>query len=138
MHARVRGREKRTRSPWALENNLLGGDHGEPSTDVLMDSVTELGPGAALYGALAEAGVSKFPSTRGSGDLNLVAVVIEPVLNDLLDPVLVGPDHLPRRQQEVQVLCIVLLQFPPSELRLLRRSHRVDFPKGERQRRRGG
>ena len=74
-----------------------------------MNGVAELGPGATLDGALAEARVGELTRARGGGDLDLVALVVESVLHHLLDPVLVWPDHLPRRQQEVQVLRVVLL-----------------------------
>ena len=40
----------------ALEEDLLGGDHGEPGASVLLDGVAKLGPLAALDGATGEAG----------------------------------------------------------------------------------
>jgi len=62
-----------------------------------VNGVAELGPRATLDGALAEARVGELTRARGGGDLDLVALVVESVLHHLLDPVLVWPDHLPRR-----------------------------------------
>lgn len=113
--------KRHTRSPSPLKDDLFGGDHGEPATDVLVDGVAELGPRAALDGALAEAGIGEFPDSRGGDDLDLVAIVVELVLNHLLDPVIVGSDHLARRQEEGQVLSVVLLELSPPELSRLGR-----------------
>lgn len=77
-----------------------------------MDGVAELGPGAALDGAFAETRVGELARARGGGDLHLVPVLVELVLDHLLYPVLVGPYHLPRRQEEVQILSVVLLERP--------------------------
>lgn len=80
-----------------------------------MDGVAELGPGPALNGALAEAGLGEFAHAGGGGDLDLVAIVVELVLDHLLNPVLIGADHLARRQEEVEVFTVVLLQLAPSD-----------------------
>lgn len=74
-----------------------------------------LGPGPALDGALAEAGLGELAYAGGCGDLDLVAVVVELVLDHLLYTVLIGADYLTRRQEEVEVLSVVLLQLPPSD-----------------------
>ncbi|KAK7857525.1 hypothetical protein CFP56_017069 [Quercus suber] len=108
------GGAARSLSPRALEEDFLGGDHGEPSSDVLVNCVAELRPRSALDGALAKPRISELTSASGGCDLNLIAIVVELVLNHLLDPVLVGTDHLPWRQQKVQVLSVVLIQLSPS------------------------
>ena len=43
----------RTGGARALEDDLLGGDHGEAGAGVLVGGIAELGPGSALEGALA-------------------------------------------------------------------------------------
>lgn len=84
-----------------------------------MNGVAEFGPGAALDGALAEASVGELPCASDGGDLDLIALVVEFVFNHLLDAVLVGPNHLFRWQEEVQVLAVVLVELAPSDLRRL-------------------
>ncbi|PQM38586.1 hypothetical protein Pyn_11645 [Prunus yedoensis var. nudiflora] len=59
-----------------------------------MHGVAKLRPGAALHGPLTKSSVREFPSPGRGRDLDLIAVLIELVLYDLLDPVLVGPNHL--------------------------------------------
>ena len=107
-----------------LDDDLLGGDDGAPVGDVVVGGAAELGPVAALEGALAEARVGELADANDGGDLDLVAFVVELVLDDLLDAVLVGPDHLARRQEEVQVLAVVLVQLSPPELRRRLGGHR--------------
>ena len=48
----------------------------------------------------------------GGGDLDLVAIVVEAVLNDLLEVVLVRPDDDTGREEEVEVAAVVLLELP--------------------------
>ena len=110
-------REHRTESPRAFKEDLLSRDHSEPGADILMDGVAEFGPGAALDGPLAEASVGEFASASDGGDLDLIAVVVEFVFDSLLDAVVIGANHLLRRQEEVQVLAVVLVQLSPSDLR---------------------
>jgi len=101
----------------AFEEDLFGGDHGEAAAHVFVDGVAELGPGAALDGAFAETRVGELARARGGCDFDLVAVLVELVLNDLLYAVFVGPYDLPRRQEEVEILAVVLLQLAPPQLR---------------------
>lgn len=82
-----------------------------------MHGVAELRPGAALHGPLTKSSVGEFPSPGRGCDLDLIAVLIELILYHLLDPVLVGPNHLLRRQEEVQILAVVLFELSPSKLR---------------------
>lgn len=86
-----------------------------------MDGVAELGPVAALDGALTQAGVGELPDAGGGDDPDLVSVFLELVLDHLLDPVLVGANDLARRQEEVKVLAVVLVELSPSYLRRLGR-----------------
>lgn len=102
-----------TRGPGPLQEDLLGRDHREAAPDILVDGVTKLGPVPALNGPFAQARLRKFPHAGGGGDFGLVPVITELVLSDPLDTVLVGADHLPRRQQEVEILPIVLIELPP-------------------------
>lgn len=99
-----------------FEEDLFSGDHGKARANILMDSVTKLGPRAALYGVLAEAGIGKLPNAGSSGDLHFVTLVVELVLDDFLDPVLVGTYDLLRRQQKAEVLAVVFIQLSPPEL----------------------
>lgn len=80
-----------------FEEDLFGGDHGKARSNILMDSVTKLGPRAALDGVLAEAGIGELSDAGSSGDLHFVTLVVELVLDDFLDPVLVGAYDLLRR-----------------------------------------
>ena len=77
-----------------LEEDFLGGDHGEPSSDVLMHRVAELRPRSALDGLLAKPSICELASASGGCDLNLIAIVVELVLNHLLDLVLIRIDHM--------------------------------------------
>ena len=70
----------------ALEEDLLGGDHGEPGASVLLDGVAELGPLAALDGAAGEAGLGELADAGGGGDLDLVAVVVNHTIQSLVTP----------------------------------------------------
>lgn len=109
----------------ALEDDLLGGDHGEASSDVLAHGVAKLGPGAALERALAEAGAGELAHARGGGDLDLVPLVVEAVLNRALHPVLVGALDHARREEEVEVVPpVVLVELPPPQLRRTRERRR--------------
>jgi len=108
----------------ALEEDLLGGDHGEPGAGVLLDGVAELGPLAALDGAAGEAGLGELADAGGGGDLDLVAVVVEAVLDDPLEAVLVGPHDDARREEEVEVAAVVLFELAPPDLLLRRRRRR--------------
>ncbi|WVZ14696.1 hypothetical protein V8G54_012262 [Vigna mungo] len=108
----------------AFEEDLFGGDHGEAAADVFVDGVAELGPGATLDGTFAETGVGELTGARGGGDLDLVSVVVELVLNYFLDAVLVRAYDLSRREEEVQILAVILLQLAPPQLRRFRRRHR--------------
>lgn len=101
---------------WALKDDLLGGHHGEPRADVLLHGVAELGPRAALDGALGEAGAGDLADAEGPGDLHLVPLVVEAILDHLLEPILVGPGDHARREQEVEVPLVVLLELPPPDL----------------------
>ncbi|KAJ0833548.1 hypothetical protein HanPSC8_Chr15g0691701 [Helianthus annuus] len=84
--------------PGSFKQDLFSGNHGEPRTNVLMNRITKLGPTAPLEGPLAKPGLSELPDTCGGGDLDLVTIIIEFVLDHLLDPIAIGPDHLPRRE----------------------------------------
>lgn len=98
-----------TRGSRAFKNNFFSGDHGKVASDIFMDSIAELGPGAALDGALAEACVSQFAYASGGGDLDFVAFVVELVLDKLLNPVVIGANNLLWGQKEVEVLSVVLI-----------------------------
>ena len=114
-HQQVHGR---TWCTWALEDDLLSGDNGEPRAGVVAaGGVAELGPVAALDGRLGEARAGELADAGGGGDLHLVAVVVEAVLDRLLEPVLVGPDDDAGREEEVEVAPVVLLELAPSDLR---------------------
>lgn len=112
-----------TRGAGALEEDLLGGDHGEPGAGVLLEGVAELGPLAALDGAAGEARLGELADTGGGGHLDLVAVVVEAVLDDLLEAVLVGPHDDAGREEEVEVAAVVLVELSPPDLLLRRRRH---------------
>jgi len=62
-----------------------------------------------LDGAAGEARPRELADAGGGGDPDLVAVVVKAVLDDLLEPVIVGPDHDPRQEEEVEVTSEVLL-----------------------------
>ena len=70
----------------ALEEDLLGGDHGEPGAGVLLDGVAELGPLAALDGAAGEAGLGELADAGRDDDLDLVAVVVNHTIQSLVTP----------------------------------------------------
>ena len=63
-----------------LKEDFLGGDHGEPSSDILMHRVAELRPRSALDGLLAKPSICELASASGGCDLNLIAIVVEIVL----------------------------------------------------------
>ncbi|KAI4384499.1 hypothetical protein MLD38_002647 [Melastoma candidum] len=86
--------------PGALEHDLLCGHHGEAAPDILVNGVAELRPAPPLDGTFAEPGLGELPDAGDGGDLDLVAVVVELVLDSLLDAVLVGTDHPRRREEE--------------------------------------
>lgn len=109
-------------SPGAFKEDLFGGDHGEPAPHVLVYGVPELGPGPALDGALAEASVGELADAGGGGDLDLVSFLVELVLHHLLYPVVVWPDHLTRREEEVEAPLAVVVFFELSPTDLVRRS----------------
>lgn len=113
-----------TSSARAFKEDLLRGHHSEAAADVLVHGIAELGPGAALDGTLAEASFGELADARGCGNLNLVSVLTEFVLDHLLNPALVGADNLLRRQQEIQILAVFLVELSPSQLvRLLLPHH---------------
>ena len=87
-------KRERTKSPKALEEDFLGGDHGEPSSNILVHRIAELRPRSALNGALAKPSICELASASGGCDLNLIVIIVELVLNHLLDPVLIGIDQL--------------------------------------------
>ena len=83
-----------------------------------MHGIAKLGPGSALDGALTEPGLGKFANASSGGDLDLVAIVGELVLDHLLDAVVVGSDYLTRRQEEIEILPIVFFELAPPEFGL--------------------
>ena len=101
----------------AIEEDLLSGDHGEPRSGGLLGGVAELGPRAALDGPPRAAHLA---DPRGGGDLDLVALVVDVVLDHLLQAVGVGPDDDRRREEhaEVEVAAIVVEEIAPP-LRML-------------------
>ena len=68
----------------ALEEDLLGGDHGEPGAGVFLDGIAELGPLAALDGAAGEAGLGELADAGRDDDLDLVAVVVNHTIQSLV------------------------------------------------------
>jgi len=70
-----------TWGPGALEEDLLGGDHGEPGAGVLLDGVAELGPLAALDGAAGEAGLDELTLSRAKPNqaLSTLTSVLKPI-----------------------------------------------------------
>lgn len=109
-------------SPGPLEEDLLRRHHSESAADILVDGIAKLGPVSALDGPFAQARLRELPHASDGGDFDLFTIFAELILNDLLDAVLVGADHLARRQQEVEILAVVLVEFSPQDLRRLRRS----------------
>lgn len=83
-----------------------------------MNGITELGPGSALDGAPAESGLGEFANASSGGDLDLVAVIVELVLDHLLDAVVVGSDYMTRRQEKIEILSIIFFELPPPKFRL--------------------
>ena len=112
---------------WALEEDLFGGDHGEAQAVVVpLDGVAELGLRAALDGAPGEAGVREAAGAGGGGNLVLVAVVVEAVLDHRPEAARVGPEDDPRWEEGAEVVAAVVLELAPPELvRLLRRHRRL-------------
>lgn len=88
-----------------------------------MSGGAELGPGTSLDGALVEAGPGDLADAGDGGDLHLLAVLVELVLDDPLRAALVGADDLRGREQVAEVVGVVLLQLSPSDLRRCRRCH---------------
>jgi len=120
---RMRGnRRAATWGSWALEEDLFGGDHGEARAVVVpLDGVAELGLRAALDGAPGEAGVREAAGAGGGGNLVLVAVVVEAVLDHRPEA---ARDNL-RRKEGAEVVAVVLLELDQPELvRLPRRPRR--------------
>ena len=120
-------RRAATWGSWALEEDLFGGDHGEARAVVVpLDGVAELGPRAALDGAPGEAGVREAAGAGGGGDLDLIAAVVEAVLDHRAEAARVGPEDDPRREERAEVAPVVVLELAPPELgRLLRRHRRL-------------
>ena len=120
-------RRAATWGSWALEEDLFGGDHGEARAVVVpLDGVAELGPRAALDGAPGEAGVREAAGAGGGGNLVLVAVVVEAVLDHRPEAARVGLEDDPRREEGAEVVAAVVLELAPPELvRLLRRHRRL-------------
>lgn len=112
---REKKNKKRTGCSRTLKQDLFSGNHCKSSAHILMNGVAELGPGTALDGPFAESGFGELSDPGRGSDLDLVAFIVELVLDHLLDPILVGSDHLTRWQQEIQVLSVVFVKFSPSE-----------------------
>ena len=93
----------------AIEKYLLRGDHGEPRAGGLRGGIAELGPGAALDGA---PGAAHRADALGGGDLDLVALAVDPVLGHRLDAFGVGADDDRRWEElaevEVEVAAVVV------------------------------
>lgn len=127
-HGDENRRDGGTCSKWALQEDLFGGDHGEARAGVVpIDSVAELGPRAALDGAPGEARAREAAGAGGCGDLDLVALVVEAVLDHLQEAGRVGPEDDPRREEEVEVeveVAFDVRELAPPELVLLLRRHR--------------
>ncbi|KAF8396848.1 hypothetical protein HHK36_018483 [Tetracentron sinense] len=100
----------------SLNDDFFGGNHGESATDILMNSITKLRPGASFYSSLTESSLGEFPNPSRSGNLNLVTVVVELVLDDLLNAVIVWSDNLTRWEKEIQILSVVFFELSPSKL----------------------
>ena len=94
----------------AIEKYLLRGDHGEPRAGGLRGGIAELGPGAALDGVL---GAAHRAYLLGGGDLHLVALGVDPILDHLLDALGVGPDDDRRREEHAEVEVVVVQEIAP-------------------------
>jgi hypothetical protein len=55
--------------------------HGEPGHDILLESITEHVPCAALNGALGEVHLGELVDAGCGGDLDLVAFVLKVILD---------------------------------------------------------
>jgi len=105
----------------AVEKYLLRGDHGEPRAGGLPGGIAELGPGAALDGA---PGAAHRADALGGGDLDLVALAVDPVLGHSLDAFGVGPDDDRRRGEHAEVEVVVQEIGPPLRVLLVLLVHR--------------
>ena len=75
MHCHItkNPKSRKWRRTWALEDDLLSADDGEPRASVVAaGGVAELGPVAALDGRLGEARAGELAEAGGGGDLDLL------------------------------------------------------------------
>ena len=110
LEEKKRYRTATTCGACAVEKYLLRGDHGEPRAGGLPGGIAELGPGAALDGA---PGAAHRADALGGGDLDLVALAVDPVLGHSLDAFGVGPDDDRRREEHAEVEVVVQEIGPP-------------------------